>query len=333
MFKVGLTRDFLTPEGLLCYKDIGLHILKDAGVYYEFLKEHRSPITPDVIDDYDAIISLAPAYTQESFIGVNRLKAICRFGVGYDMVDIGACTKAGVMVTVTKGAVNYSVAEAIVTWMLALSHKVIEKNKLTKSGGWAQRNRFMGSELRGRTLGIIGLGGIGSHLIELLKPFRISLVLAFDPYTPEEVAQKKGAQLVDLNTLFRYSDFVSINCPLNEETRNLIGEKELALAKDGVFIINTARGGIINENALLKYLKQGVIAGYATDVFDKEPPETTDPLLKADNVISAPHCIAWTDDLFKEIGYMACEQVVEISQGKIPEHTLNKAHFISTSQI
>ena len=162
MFKVGLTRDFLTPEGKLTYKDIGLEILKNAeGVEYEFLKEHRSPMTPDMLVGYNAIISLSPAYNTESFKGIHDLKAICRFGVGYDMVDIKACSEANVIVTITRGAVNYSVAEATLTWMLTLSHRVLEKDRLVRSGNWSQRSNYMGSELRGRTLGIVGMGGIG----------------------------------------------------------------------------------------------------------------------------------------------------------------------------
>jgi len=324
MFKVGLTRDFLTPEGILTYDDIGLKILEEAdGITYEFMKEYRSPLTAEMIGDYDAIISLAPAYNSESFKDVNRLKAICRFGVGYDMVDLEACTKANVLVTISRGAVNYSVAESVITWMLALAHRVLEKNRLVRNGVWAQRSNYSGSELRGRTLGIIGLGGIGGKLVELLQPFGMNQPLAFDPYADENRAKAAGVQLADLDYLFQNSDFISINCPLTEDTRNLIGEHELSLLKKEAYIINTARGGIVDEQAIINALNDHSLAGYATDVFAKEPPDIDHPFFKMENVILAPHCIAWTHDMFKEIGIKACMQVVEIAQGRIPQDVVN----------
>jgi len=160
----------------------------------------------------------------------------------------------------------------------------------------------MGGELRGRTLGVIGAGGIGGKLVEMIRVFDMNPPLAFDPYLDKKKAAAAGLQLVDLDTLMKQSDFISVNCPLTDETRNLIGSKELSLMKKEAFIINTARGGIIDEPALIKVLTERSIAGYATDVFAVEPPSVEDPLFKLDNVIVAPHCIAWTHDLFREIG-------------------------------
>ena len=324
MFKVGLTRDFLSPDGSLSYKDIGLEILEQAdGVEYEFLSEYRSPVTADMLRGYNAIISLAPAYNAESFSGIRDLRAICRFGVGYDMVDLKACSDANVIVTITRGAVNYSVAEAVISWMLALCHRLIEKNRLVRDGGWANRALYTGSELRGRTLGIVGVGGIGSTLVQMLQPFGMKRVIAFDPYLSDQKAKEYGVSLVDLDYLMQNADFISVNCPLTDETRNLIAEHELSLVKKEAFIINTARGGIINEEAILNVLENNLIAGYASDVFENEPPAANDPLLHLDNVILAPHCIAWTHDLFGEIGRKACQQVVQVARGEIPDDVVN----------
>ena len=154
--------------------------------------------------------------------------------------------------------------------------------------------------------------------------FEMNQPLAYDPYVDKSKAAVFGVKLVDLNTLMRQSDFVSINCPLTDETRNLINEHELSLLKKEAFVINTARGGIINNKALIRVLTQNLIAGYATDVFDIEPPAEDEPLFKLDNVILAPHCIAWTLELFQEIGRRVCQQVVQIAQGKIPEDVVNK---------
>lgn len=324
MFRVGITRDFLTPDGKLVYKDMGLDILdNEPFIEYEFLKTHESPVIPEMITGYDAVISLAPAYTADSFKNVKRVKAICRFGVGYDMVDLKACNDANIIVTITRGAVNHSVAEAVITWMLTLSHRVFEKDKLVKKGAWADRSLYMGTELRGKTLGIIGLGGIGGKLVQMLAPFGIKDVLAYDPYADAQKANDIGVRLVDINTLMKSSDFVSVNCPLTPETRNLIGFNELALLQKHAYIINTARGGIINEKDLFEVLRSNSIAGYATDVFEKEPPDINDPLLKLENVIAAAHCIAWTDELFSEIGRTVCQQIVQLANGQIPDHVIN----------
>lgn len=324
MFKVGLTRDFLTPDGILTYKDMGLSILDEIQeLEYEFIDKWESPLQPETLQRYDAIISLAPAYTAESFKGVTRLKAICRFGVGYDMVDVEACSKANVAVTITKGAVNYSVAEAIITWMLALSHKMIAKDKLVREGRWQERNQYTGSELRYRTAGIIGFGGIGSELTRMLKVFNMNQPLVYDPYINEAKAWELGVKKVELPTLLSESDFISINCPLTPETKNLLNEKELALVKESAFIINTARGGIVNEEALIKTLSNNKIAGYATDVFETEPAVKDHPFFAMENVLLAPHCIAWTNELFREIGRMACSQVAQVAAGKIPDHIIN----------
>ncbi|MBX2924822.1 MAG: hypothetical protein KF746_21660 [Chitinophagaceae bacterium] len=324
MFKVGLTRDFLTPEGTLTYRDMGLDILDAVkGLEYEFLEKWESPLKAATLEQYDTIISLAPAYTADSFKDVTRLKAICRFGVGYDMVDVDACSKANIIVTITKGAVNYSVAEATITWMLALSHKLVMKDKLVREGKWQERNQYTGSELRNRTIGVIGFGGIGSQLTQMLQVFKMNTPLVYDPYIDDVKAKELGVKKTDLHTLLQHADFISVNCPLTPETKNLVAEKELALVKDSAYIINTARGGIIHEEALIKALLNKKIAGYATDVFEHEPAVPDHPFFNMDNVLLAPHCIAWTHELFREIGRMACTQVAQVAQGKIPDHILN----------
>ncbi len=318
-FEVGLTRDFLTTDGQLVYKDIGLGVLATAGgVRYRFLDRHEPTMTPELLADLDAVISLMPNYTTASFEGLHRLTAIVRFGVGYDMVDVAACTQANVLLCITAGAVNHSVAEATVTWMLALSHRVFEKDRLVRQGHWSERAHYMGGELRRRTLGVVGLGGIGRRLIELLRGFGMNRPLAFDPYVKPGLARELGVELVPLETLMRQSDFISVNCPLTAQTRNLIGREQLALMKPTAFLINTARGGIVDEQALVEVLRNRQIAGAATDVYAAEPAGREHPFAGLDNIILAPHCIAWTDELFAEIGAMAGRSVLELAAGRVP---------------
>jgi phosphoglycerate dehydrogenase-like enzyme len=326
LFRVGYTKDFLGSDGCLQFKSIGKEILDEAGggVRTLFLPRHESPMTPDLLRDVEAVVSLTPKYKAESFAGVDGLVAIVRFGVGYDMVDVAACTKADVALCITAGAVNHSVAEATIGWMLQLGHKATAKDRLVREGRWSERDRYMGGELRHRTLGIIGLGGIGFKLAELAQAFEMSPILAFDPYANEERAREARVELVSLERLLREADYLSVNCPLTEETRNLVGAEQLALMKPTAYLVNTSRGGIVNEPALIQALENGKIAGAAIDVYAQEPVEASTPFAKMDNVLLAPHCIAWTDDLFNEIGQTASRCVLDLAAGRVPNGLVNR---------
>jgi phosphoglycerate dehydrogenase-like enzyme len=323
-FRVALTHDFLSPEGKLVYQDIGLDILDAApAIERTFLEVHPSPLRPRDVEGLDALISLAPAWTPETLKGVGRLVGVVRFGVGYDMVDVAACTAADVAVAITPGAVNRSMAESILTWMLALSHRVLQKDRLVRESRWAQKTHFMGCELRGRTLGIVGLGGIGRSLVDLVRGLGMTPPLAFDPLGNLSEAAALGVSLVPLDELLRRSDFVSINCPLNAQTRGLIGRDQLSLMKREAFLINTARGGIVDERALVDALRAGRISGAGIDVFEGEPADGSHPLASLENVILAPHAIGWTHELFRDIGRAACTAVVSLSRGEIPAGIVN----------
>ncbi|MCI0623360.1 MAG: dehydrogenase [Acidobacteria bacterium] len=321
-FQVGLTADFLS-EGKLVFKNIGLSLLERDGIRYRFLDHHAPIVTSDQIDGINALICLTPRITADSLSRSDQLIGIARLGVGYDTVDVKACTAADVALFITAGAVNHSVAEAIVAWMLALSHHVIPKDRLTREGKWKNRTDWMGSELRGKTVGIIGLGGIGSYLVRLLSPFSVGEVIAFDPLVDPERAASLRVRLVRLPELLKASDYVVISCPLTPETRGLIGESELALMKRSAYLVNIARGGIVNEDALADHLVSGGIAGAAIDVFADEPVSSSHRLCQMDNVILAPHSIAWTDEFFEEVGSMCCRQVLTLAAGAIPPGLVN----------
>jgi phosphoglycerate dehydrogenase-like enzyme len=238
-------------------------------------------------------------------------------------VAVTACTSADVLVTITPGAVDRPVAEAAIGWMIALSHNVLAKDRLIRTGQWDERAKYMGRELRDRTLGVVGLGGIGRKTIELLRGFGMNQPLAFDPFASAELAAKSGAKLVGLEELLKQSDFVSIHCPLTDKTRGLIGAKELALMKSDAYLLNTARGGIADEDALFAALKERRIAGAALDCFAEEPVTKPSRFGELDNVLLAPHSIAWTNELFRDIGRTACKSVVDISLGRRPMAMVN----------
>jgi phosphoglycerate dehydrogenase-like enzyme len=327
-FIVAHTADFNDNTGVPRYRDIGLSVLAEhPHIEQRVFAEHRSQIGPDQIGDAQGVVVLTPSVKAETVSGANRLLVIARFGVGYDAVDVKACTDADVLVTITTGAVDRPVAEATIGWMIALGHNVYAKDKLVRTGQWDERSKYMGRELRDRTLGVIGLGGIARKIIELLAGFGMKQALAFDPLVKAESAVALGVRLVNLDALLEQSDFVSIHCPLNEKTRGLIGKRELAMMKSDAYLLNTARGGIVDEGALYEVLKNRSIAGAAFDCFEHEPVTAPHRFAGLDNVIMAPHSIAWTDELFRDIGRATCQVIVDLSYNRRPSGVLNPEVF------
>jgi phosphoglycerate dehydrogenase-like enzyme len=269
-FRVGLSADFLDESGLLVFPDIGLSLLSGIpGLSYEFLKEYRPEYLPEQLRNLDIVISLKPRVTAKSLEGVERLCAIGRCGVGYDNVDLAACTSKGIAVFITPAAVVRPVAESIVLFILALSHNLVMKDRMLRRGQWTESTRHLGTEPRDRVIGTIGLGNIANEAIQLLRPFGPAGFLAFDPYVSEGRAQHLGVEMTDLDDLLSRADYILVNCALTAETRGLVGERELSLMKPTAVIINTARGPIIDQQALIRALQSGGIRGAALDVFEK----------------------------------------------------------------
>jgi phosphoglycerate dehydrogenase-like enzyme len=323
-FEVALTADFFSNHGQPRFGDLGLDVMQyDPKVRWRPLPAFHGEIQPESLAGFNAVLVLTPKVTAHTVAQGNQLLAVARFGVGFDSVDVPACTSADVAVIIAAGAVNRSVAEATVTWMLALTHRVRTKDSLVREGRWHERDRYMGSELRDRTLGVIGLGGIGRALVQLLAGFAMCPPLAFDPLVNPAVAGALRVRLVDLPELLRTADFVSIHCPLNEQTRNLIGAPELALMKPTAYLLNTARGGIVDEDALYRALQDRRIAGAALDCFLAEPIVLPHRFGTLDNVLLAPHAIAWTEELFRDIGRAACGSLLALVRGERPAGLLN----------
>jgi phosphoglycerate dehydrogenase-like enzyme len=318
-FRVALTADFYNDAGEMPFKDMGLSVFdSESRVDYFVLREGRAEIGADQIGDANALLVLAPAVTRETLSNAENLLVVGRFGVGYEKVDVAACTEANVVAFITAGAVDRSVAEATIGWMIALTHHTLIKDRLVRSGAWDARTRYMGSELRDRTFGAVGLGGIARETIRLLSIFGMKEALAFDPFVPPATAAALGVRLVSLDELLANADFVSLHCPLTEQTRGLIGARELGLMKPTAYLLNTARGGIVDEDALYAALKSGQIAGAAIDSFVDEPITSPHRFGDLENVILAPHCIAWTDELFRDIGRAVCQGIVDMAYGRRP---------------
>ena len=331
-FRVVLSGDFKKPDGSPTFPDFDISPLqKQPGVECAYL-DRSDEIRPDQVADADALILLTSRFTAKSIHPNGRLGVVARFGVGYDSVDVPACTAANIAVVITPDGVRRPVAVAILTFILALSGKLMVKDRLTRDGpkGWAQKTDHMGVGLVGKTLGSVGIGNIGAEMFRLAKPLDMKFI-AHDPYTDPAVARAIGVELADLETVFRRSDFITVNCPLTETTRGLVNAERLALMKPTAFLINTARGPIVDQKALTKVLQERRIAGAALDVLEKEPPDADDPILKLDNVIFAPHALCWTDQCFAGIGASDVRAVLEVAQGRDPAGVVNKAVLASTA--
>jgi phosphoglycerate dehydrogenase-like enzyme len=327
-FRITLTRDFYGADGSPKFRNLGLEVFEGRPhIAVRAFAEHRPEIGPDQVGDAQGVIVLTPRVTRRSLADSQNLLAIGRFGVGYDSVDVDACTAADVVAFITAGAVDRSVAEATITWMLALTHHLRTKDQLVRTGQWDERTKYMGSELRDRTLGVIGFGGIGRALVELLRGFGMRTPLAFDPFVEVQAARELGVLMVGLDELLAQADFVSLHCPLNDQTRNLIGARELARLKPTAYLLNTARGGIVDEDALYEALKQRRLAGAAVDCFTTEPLSGPHRFGELDNVLLAPHCIAWTEEMFRDIGRAVCQGMLDLSLGQRPRGVLNPAVF------
>jgi phosphoglycerate dehydrogenase-like enzyme len=323
-FRVTLTADFYDAQGKPRFADLGFSVFEgQPHIQVSQFAAHQPEISADQIANSQGTIVLTPRVTESTLANSENFLAIGRFGVGYDSVDVAACTRHGVLAMITAGAVDRSVAEATITWMLMLTHHVMAKDRLVRTGQWEERTQYMGCELRDRTLGVIGLGGIGQGLVRLLDGFGMKPPIAFDPVVPASVFESIGVRSVSLDELMQTADFVSVHCPLNEKTRGLIGARELSMMKPDAYLLNTARGGIVDEDALFDLLQKRLIAGAALDCFAVEPVVTPHRFGQLDNVVLAPHSIAWTHEMFRDIGRTACQSMLDLSLGRWPHGVLN----------
>jgi len=324
-FRVGLTRDCLGLDGKPSFDPAVLDLLNIPGVAYEFMDRYEPVLTPAQAARYDGIVVQKPKVDATSFAGPDRrVRVIARFGVGFDAVDLDACTRAGVALTNTPDGVRRPVATIILLFILALSHKIFAKDRITREGRWAERTNHMGDGLTGKTVGSIGVGSIGREAFRLLAPLGMKH-LGHDPYARQADMDAIGVELVDKETLLRQSDFVCVNTPLTPETTKLVGARELSLMKPTAYLINTARGPIVDEKALYPVLRDRKIAGAALDVFEEEPTPADNPILKLDNVIVTPHSLCWTDECFRGIASSAIGSIVDFAKGKAPVNVVNRA--------
>lgn len=253
------------------------------------------------------------------------LLAICSSGAGYDMVDVEACTAAGVIVCNQSGFNKEAVAEHALGFMLSLSKKIGLADKVLRREGVRDRFRFTGNDIRGKTVGVVGIGEIGTRTAELCRVLFGMTVLAYDPYLTAEQIAARGAAKVELDELLRRSDFVTLHCPRTAETMGMFGRAQFALMKPTAFFINTARGGIHREDDLAEALHDRTIAGAGLDVFLEEPPRPDHPLLAFDTVIASPHTAGVTAEALHDTAVATAAQWIAIFAGSVPPRLVNPA--------
>ncbi len=303
-----LVSDPLSEEGLKILQEV-----KEFQV--DVMTELKPEKLKEVIGNYEALIVRSATKVTADVLGAAlRLKVVGRAGVGLDNVDLEAATQKGIIVMNTPAGNTISTAEHTVSMILALSRNIPQANSSMKKGEW-KRSKFMGVELYNKVLGIVGLGRIGTEVARRAFSFGMKVV-AFDPFLSREVAEGLGIEVVELKDLFEKADYITVHTPLTEETRHIISSGEFAIMKKGVRIINCARGGIIDEAALVAAIKEGKVLGAAIDVFEKEPLPAESELLKLDNVITTPHLGASTEEAQVNVAIEVAEIVRDALLGR-----------------
>lgn len=315
-------RFYMTDEAMRDFENIGKPIWADCESEDELVETVRNAKAKVVISEY---FRITPRVMDAS----QALKGVVVWGVGYDHVDVEAASERGVYIANTRGSNAESVAEHLFALMLGLSRKLLRTEAFVRKGGWKSREEaglppeLIAQDLNEKTLGIVGLGAIGSRAAGIARGFNMR-VLTYDPYLSFEAAKDRGAELVDLEKLLKESDFVTLHVVLTEETRGMISTRELDWMKPTAYLINTSRGPVIDEAALIKALKKNKIAGAGLDVFTKEPIDLENLLLEFDNVIVTPHCAGNSEEALRATSLMVSQEAVRILRDTIPKNLVNK---------
>ncbi len=311
------------PRVLVCdpIAEDGIAALRRSGAEVDV----RTGLSPEElrasVDGYDALVVRSETKVTKAIIeAAGSLQVVGRAGIGVDNIDLDAATEKGVVVVNAPTGNVISAAEHAIALMLSLSRHIPEANASLRSGKW-ERGRFQGIEVRGKTLGIVGLGQVGSEVARRAKGLEMR-VLAYDPFVPEERARVLGLDLVPMDALVKESDFITVHTTLTEGTKHLIGEKELRAMKPSARVINTARGGIVDEAALKTALDEGWIAGAAIDVFEKEP-LTSHPLFESDKIVVTPHLGASTAEAQERVAVDVAEQIMAVLRGEPARYAVN----------
>lgn len=323
-FRIATTRDLLKGDGTPAFA-VGAfeELARNPDIDWEWLPEDVTEITPDIAARYDGLHVNMPMVTAASVAREDcRLKIVARNGVGFDTVDVAACAARGVLVTNTPYAIRRPVAVAALTLIFALAGRLFEKDALVRTGRWSEKTDYMGTGLAGRTLVLIGAGGIGQELIGLARHF-FRRIVAVDPFVDEAALAALGAEKLSFETALAEADFVVVAAPLTEETHHLMDSAAFSRMKPTAMFVNVARGPLHDEAALIEALRTGEIAAAGLDVTEEEPLSSDSPLIGLENTILTPHALCWTDECFEDIARTALRSIVDVSLGQRPVHVVS----------
>jgi D-3-phosphoglycerate dehydrogenase len=301
----------------------GIDLLKSAGFEVLYASSPDPEIVAKEIKGIDGVIVRTAPFTGEIIEQADSLKVISRHGVGVDNIDIESASRKGIFVLNTPGVNDVSVAEHTIAIMLALSKRIKDIDNAVRTGNFSIREEYSIIDIDGKVLGIIGFGRIGSLVAKKCRNAFNMKILVYDPYVDRERVKEVDGELVDLETLLRESDFICIHTPLNNETKGLIGERELRMMKPSSFIINMARGPIWDEKAVARAITEGWIMGAGTDVFVEEPPRIDNPLLGLNNTVLSPHMAALTRECVIRMAVESAQGVIDVLTGKKPKSIVN----------
>lgn len=274
--------------------------------------------------DAHLVLATRGRFTRDVLKEMKECAAIVRFGVGVENIDLDQATREGIIVANVPDFCVDEVSETVCASILALNRKTHSMHRSVLDGKWDRRLAIPIGRLRNRTLGLIGFGRIARAVAARMKAFGMHIV-AFDPYVREQDMRRAGVMAAGFDQLLEHSDFISLHVPMRADTRGLIGARELRKMKKGAYLINTSRGKIIDEKALYRALKEGVIGGAALDVLEDEPPARTNPLFKLDNVILTPHYASYSEEAFEELQEKVREAAIAVLQGRRPDNIVNPA--------
>jgi len=315
LHKAGIT----TP--LFHFSNIKDYLAANSTGYYLFPCTSEEELIANM-EDMDIIFTTSPPFTRRVLSNLKNCKGIIRIGIGVDNFDLDAATENGICIANVPDFYVEDVATLTITFILALAKKIFQINNAVKLGKWKLQDVMPLYRLSRMVVGLLGFGRITKAVIEKLRPFGPH-ILVHDPYVSDDDIRSEGCESVSLKRLFSESDFLSIHCPLTRETKNLIDKSALRRMKKTVCIINTARAGIVDENALLRALREQRIAGAASDVFLHEPPAQDDPLVCHPGVIATPHIGWYSEESRIEAASKAAEEAVRILSGKVPINLVN----------
>jgi len=324
--RIGVAADFLDAAGGLRLRPEGRQRLEArAGV--ELIPLRGRPMGHAIeradLEGFDILMIKRNPIAAETLEGVRpRVRLLARMGVGYDHLDVPALTRAGILLAITPGAVRRPVASGIMALILALAHRVRERDRDARRLAWDERFARQGVGLEGRTLGLLGLGNIGTELLRLIAPFGMHH-LVHDPWARPARAAALDARLGGLDEVVAEADFLVLALPFSEATRRLIDEGQLRRMKPSAYVVNLARGEIVEEAALVRALREGWIAGAGIDVFETEPPAADNPLLGLENVVLSLHNLCYTDEFDRLAHAGVVDNILAWIEGRVPEHAVN----------